>query len=125
MNPWTFAYMLGVQDHHAVRSRFDRFAEGPRRGYVQLLEAQGQVRAQGLARARTALMRVLREHIPASARVRFGIVQVGIPEFAAEIEQELRLAYGVDVEVLTAPATPVIATHLGIGAWGVAYMVED
>jgi fatty acid-binding protein DegV len=29
------------------------------------------------------------------------------------------------VEILSAPATPVIATHLGIGAWGIAYMVED
>jgi fatty acid-binding protein DegV len=29
------------------------------------------------------------------------------------------------VEILTAPVTPVIATHLGIGAWGLAYMVED
>ena len=28
-------------------------------------------------------------------------------------------------EILNAPITPVLATHIGIGAWGVAYMVED
>lgn len=37
----------------------------------------------------------------------------------------LRAEYGDQVEVLTAPVTPVIATHLGTGAWGVAYLVED
>ena len=28
-------------------------------------------------------------------------------------------------QILNARVTPVIATHLGIGAWGLAYMVED
>jgi DegV family protein with EDD domain len=94
------------------------------------LEPDGTVRsfgkAVGAGRARAALLRAVRQAIPASARkVRFGIVHVGAPELAAEIEQELRRAYGADTEILTAPATPVIATHIGIGAWGVAYMVED
>ena len=39
--------------------------------------------------------------------------------------EALRAEYGSHVEVIGAPATPVIATHLGIGAWGIAYMVED
>jgi fatty acid-binding protein DegV len=29
------------------------------------------------------------------------------------------------VEILAAPATPVLATHLGLGAWGVTYLVEE
>ncbi len=41
------------------------------------------------------------------------------------ISAELRATYGKDVEILSAPATPVIATHLGVGAWGIAYIVED
>jgi DegV family protein with EDD domain len=83
-------------------------------------------KARGSRRARAVLLKVLRAQIPLDAkRLRFGIVQVGAPEVAAEIARELRSIYGEDVEVLTAPATPVIATHLGIGAWGVAYMVED
>ena len=83
-------------------------------------------KARGSRRARSVLLDVLRRQIPAEAkRVRFGIVQVGAPRVADAIAAELRAAYGEDIEILTAPATPVIATHLGIGAWGVAYMVED
>ena len=83
-------------------------------------------KARGSRRARSVLLDVLRRQIPAEARrLRFGIVQVGAPAIADEIAADLRAGYGEDVEVLTAPATPVIATHLGIGAWGVAYMVED
>jgi DegV family protein with EDD domain len=94
------------------------------------LRADGSVarfgKALGSARARAVLLRTVRKQIPEGARrLRFGIVQVGVPDFAGEIGEELRETYGADVEVLIAPATPVIATHLGIGAWGVAYMVED
>ena len=57
--------------------------------------------------------------------VRFGVVHVGMPEIVDEVSAALRAEYGEHVEILSAPATPVIATHLGIGAWGIAYMVED
>ena len=56
--------------------------------------------------------------------VRFGIVHVGIPEIISEVRELLVARYG-EVEILNAPVTPVIATHIGIGAWGLAYMVED
>ncbi len=83
-------------------------------------------RVRGGAKARSMLLGVVRSKIPVAARkLRFGIIHVGIANFADETAAELRATYGADVEVLTAPATPVIATHLGIGAWGVAYMVED
>jgi fatty acid-binding protein DegV len=82
--------------------------------------------AVGPERARAAFLRAVRRAIPASARDdRFGIVHVGVPELAARIDGELRATYGANREILTAPATPVIATHIGIGAWGVAYMLED
>ncbi len=57
-------------------------------------------------------------------RVRFGIIHVGIPGIVPEVREFLVERYG-DVEILNAPITPVVATHLGIGAWGIAYMVED
>lgn len=57
--------------------------------------------------------------------MRFGVIHVGRPEMVESVTEALRGRYGREVEVLSAPATPVIATHLGIGAWGVAYMVED
>ena len=49
----------------------------------------------------------------------------GMAEIVQPITDELRGRYGNRIEVLTAPATLVIATHLGIGAWGVAYLIED
>jgi DegV family protein with EDD domain len=83
-------------------------------------------KAFGVIRARTELLRVLRRQIPPETRkVRFGVVHIGIPGIIDEMTVALRAQYGKDVEVLSAPATPVIATHLGIGAWGIAYMVED
>jgi len=94
------------------------------------LEPSGKVSAFGKAfgaeRARAVLLQILRDRIPKDAqRVRFGIVHVGVPEVVADLTEELRAAYGPDVEVLSAPATPVIATHLGIGTWGVAWLLED
>jgi len=82
--------------------------------------------AMGVRRAREAVLAVTREHIPPEARrIRFGIVQVGIPEIVDETTRRLRADYGGHVEVLAAPATPVIATHTGIGTFGIAYLVED
>jgi fatty acid-binding protein DegV len=56
--------------------------------------------------------------------MRFGIFHVAIPEVLEEAAAELRQRWG-EREVLTAACTPVIATHAGEGAWGVAWMVED
>jgi DegV family protein with EDD domain len=83
-------------------------------------------KAFGVQRARGEMLRVLRQRIQAGAeKIRFGVVHVGMPDIVDEMAAALRAEYGRDVEVLGAPATPVIATHLGIGAWGIAYMVED
>ena len=94
------------------------------------LHYDGTVRAFGKAigrtRTRRRLMQILRSQIPLGAeRLRFGIVHVGFPEMVPEISRELQDEYGEDSEILAAPATPVIATHTGIGTWGVAYLVED
>jgi hypothetical protein len=94
------------------------------------LTAEGRVQALGKAfgdrRARPELMRILRARVPRDARkVRFGVVHVGLPEIVDPVSAELRATYGGHVEILSAPATPVISTHLGIGAWGVAYLVEE
>lgn len=91
---------------------------------------EGEVTAFGKAfgddAARPELLRVVREQIPeGTRRVRFGIVQVGVPEIVPSITEALKAEYGANIDVLSAPATPVIATHTGIGAWGVAWLVED
>ncbi len=89
-------------------------------------EVEPVTTALGRKRARAALLEAVAERIPDGAeKVRFGVVHVGAPDVPPQVAAELRARWGRDVEVLIAPATPVIATHLGIGAWGVAFVVED
>lgn len=82
-------------------------------------------KAVGRRRAVQVLLDCVAREIPEGARVRFGIVHVGTDDVVAPVTEALRRRYGKDVEILTAPATPVLATHLGLGAWGLAYLVED
>ena len=82
-------------------------------------------KARGAARVRNLILDKVAAEIPPGARkVRFGIIHVAAPEMAEHVRSELAERFG-DVETLVAPITPTIATHLGTGAWGVAYMVED
>jgi uncharacterized protein len=83
-------------------------------------------KARGVKRARGALLDILSRRIGADAKkVRFGVVHVGAPEIVPDVASRLRKVFGADTDILSGPVTPVLATHLGIGAWGVAYMVED
>ena len=89
----------------------------------QAVEPVGK--AFGRKRVLPALLDALRKEIPSGVeKVRFGIPYVGCPGLVEDVTAKLRSEYG-DVEILSAPATPVIATHLGIGAWGIAFLVED
>ena len=96
---------------------------------ILCLDPQGKVglrgKAMGRKRVITELLDTMTEDMGSvPERVRFGIVHVGVPEIIPEVSEMLVERYG-EVEILTAPATPVLSTHLGIGAWGLAYMVED
>ena len=89
----------------------------------------GRIKAYGKARGPTRARRLLMEKVaaeipPGVRKVRFGVVHVAAPEIASQVCEELRQRYG-DAETLVSPITPTIATHLGPGAWGIAYMVED
>jgi hypothetical protein len=87
------------------------------------VERAGQ--AFGRDRVLPGLMKILEREIPPRVqKVRFGVAHVGRPEIVEEVSAELRGRWG-DVEILTAAASPVIANHVGLGAWAVAYMVED
>ena len=93
------------------------------------LDRAGKVLPKGKAigrkRVMTVLLDVMAEDMGAEPeKVRFGIVHVGAPDIVPDLRERLIERYG-DVEILSAPATPVISTHLGIGAWGVAYLLED
>ena len=87
------------------------------------VEAYGK--ARGAARAKKQIVDTVAAAIPPDAKnVRFGVVHVAAPEMADLLRSELAARYE-GAEILVAPITPVIATHLGPGAWGIAYMVED
>lgn len=71
------------------------------------------------------MLEILERRVPRTVgRVRFGIPHVAAPEVAEEVAREIRVRWG-DRDVLVAPASPIIATHTGEGAWGIAYMIED
>lgn len=95
---------------------------------ILVLDEMGVVRPAAKVRGRERVIpkaiELLEASIPDDAEeVRFGIVHVACPEVVDEVAEALRARFG-DREILTAPATPVIATHIGPGAWGVAWMVE-
>jgi fatty acid-binding protein DegV len=82
-------------------------------------------RALGRKRVVPAVLEELRKLIPPQTqRVRFGVAHVSRPEIVPQITAALKEEYG-DVEILSAPATPVLATHTGIGTWAIAFLVED
>lgn len=83
-------------------------------------------KAFGVERAKDELLKLVAAEIGDGVeKVRFGVVHVGMPGIVPEITAKLKARYGDRTEILSAPATPVISTHLGIGAWGLAYLVED
>ena len=72
-----------------------------------------------------AVLGLLEDRIPAGARkLRFGVVHVGYPEIIEKVSAALRARYG-EVDILSGPAAPIFATHVGLGAWCLAYMLED
>ena len=96
---------------------------------ILAIDQKGEVvpRAKAIGRKRVmvALLDAVAEDMGREPeKVRFGIVHVGIPEIVPEVRELVVARYG-EVEILNAPITPVVATHLGFGAWGLAYMVED
>ncbi len=87
------------------------------------VKAYGKVR--GARRARKLILDTVGDAIPPDAKkFRFGVIHAAAPEMAEELRRELAARYP-GAEILVAPITPVIATHLGAGAWGIAYMLED
>ncbi len=93
------------------------------------LSAEGRVEPVGKARGRdkvlSAALEVLAQRVPpGTSGVRFGIVHVGCPEVIPGVRAELEARYEPD-EILEGPATAVLATHLGPGAWGIGWSVDD
>jgi DegV family protein with EDD domain len=96
---------------------------------ILTLSDEGRIRPAGRARGRRgvmdAVLRELKARVPVGAPgLRLGIVHVACPEVVTELSAALREHYGPDVEIVTGPVTPVLATHLGIGAWGMGWVMD-
>lgn len=82
-------------------------------------------KVRGRAHVPARMLDALKERIPRDASaLRFAVVHVGCLDKAEAFAADLRREFG-DREIIVTPASPVLATHLGPGAWGVAYQLED
>jgi hypothetical protein len=89
-------------------------------GFVQPV-----TRVRGMPAVLPKMLDIIEQRVPRNARfLRFGLVHVGCEEIMEEARAAVIARFG-DREIITAPATPVIATHLGPGAWGLGWQLED
>jgi uncharacterized protein len=93
------------------------------------LEADGRIhplaKVRGKAQVEGRMLTALLERVgPGAKALRFGVVHVGCEDRALRVAERLRRTFG-EREIIVTPASPVLATHLGPGAWGVAYQLED
>jgi DegV family protein with EDD domain len=84
---------------------------------VDRVRGREQVVPRMLARLTAALT-------PRPMSLRFGIVHAEAPEVAERVRMALQAAFQPR-EIIVGPATGVLGTHVGSGAWAVAYQVED
>jgi DAK2 domain fusion protein YloV len=93
------------------------------------LDPEGRVipvdRVRGRDAALPRILELLEHALPKGAqRLRFGVAHVDCPEVAEHARAALLRRFG-PMDVLVGPATAVLATHAGPGAWAVFWQVED
>ncbi|HYR12048.1 MAG TPA: DegV family protein [Longimicrobium sp.] len=82
-------------------------------------------RVRGRKNAMPKMLEILEKKVPKGAKkLRFGIMHVAAPEVLDPVTEEIRKRFG-NIDIVTAAGTPIIGTHAGEGAWGIAYLVED
>lgn len=96
---------------------------------ILLLNTNGLIepiaRVRGMNNVLPKMLEHIETHVPHNAKeLRFGLIHVGCEEILEEVRAEIEKRYGAR-EMIMAPATPVLATHLGPGAWGICWQLED
>lgn len=96
---------------------------------ILTMDAEGRVIPVDRVRGNQALLpRVLglmERALPKNPqRLRIGVSHVDCPEVAEQVRAAIVQQFK-PMEVFVGPATPVVATHVGPGAWAVFYQVED
>ncbi|HEU4763135.1 MAG TPA: DegV family protein, partial [Gemmatimonadales bacterium] len=93
------------------------------------LDAEGKVvpvdRVRGRDHVVPRMLGLLDKRLtPRPRAVRFGVVHAMVPDVAERVRTALVAAYRPK-DCIVALATGVLGTHVGEGAWGVFYQVED
>lgn len=96
---------------------------------ILTLNREGKIVPEGNVRGRQAVLprviELLKERLtPRPNRLRIGIVHADAVDAANEAKAAIVDCFH-PTEILMGPITPAIGVHLGPGAWGVFYQVED
>ncbi len=97
-----------------------------------LIEASNGVmkpvdKVRTMGRAIQRVIDLAQERIDGGARVHLATLHAGVPALAAAVLEKARRQVGVDrvVEALVTSISPVLGTHIGPGAVGLSYWVEQ
>ena len=93
------------------------------------LNPEGRVVPLDKVRGREALIPRVIEHLerrltPRPEQLRIGIVHAGAPDVAEQLRDEVQRRFAPQ-HCLMNDITPAIGVHVGFGAWGIFYQVED
>lgn len=92
------------------------------------IDEDGHIIGHKRVRGRKALLprviALLDEALEGATRYRLGVVHFDAAKMSAKVEKRLRRRY-TPVEIMVSPVTAALAVHLGPGAWGVMYQIED
>jgi uncharacterized protein len=89
-------------------------------GFVQPV-----TRVRGMKNVLPKMLEYIGSRLPAEPKkLRFGVIHVGCAEILPEISAAIQKQHG-ERDIIISPATPVIANHLGPGAWGLGWQLED
>ena len=81
-------------------------------------------RGRGMDAVRDRVFNLLDERLIEAKRYRFGVSHFAAEEWVQHIVEEIGRRYE-PLEILCGPATAALGVHLGPGAWGLAYQIED
>jgi DegV family protein with EDD domain len=90
---------------------------------------EGRVAPLDRVRGRDALVPRILEHLervltPRPRRLRMGVVHADEPDVAAMLRDEFQRRFEPE-DVLVHPVTAAIGVHVGPGAWGVFFQIEE
>lgn len=81
-------------------------------------------KARGRENAQEKMFQLLEDRLPKDRPISFAIGHTGRPDLLGPVEDRLRATFQVK-HLHVAPIGSVVGVHVGPGAWGIAYMVDE